>query len=690
MVRSMTLLAVVGAGCVAVAAALDTPTINGDTKTWIYSTAHSDEFSGSSLDTYKWKQSIGDWRGSPPGVFQDNNVGMQYGNLNLNTKYEKGFAPNGEADCNCGYSDITTPLVVSKTKLKYGFFEISAKMAKSQLLSAFWLQGNSGEINIFESVPYSVYSPNGVSNSNNYHCFNAVGTAAQTEDNSVMLPSFDPSLAFNTYGIDWSASGVKFYINGGLVRTLNTNQISTPGCLDQSMSVIFSMETMESEGVPSNFGTKTTELAYFRYYTQDTSSAASVSEAKVAPKSCESLGWTKVINGVCGESDKGLGANGATACKTQATYQTAESTCEAAGARLCTADEMSSKVTTGTGCNMDLTNVWTSSSCGNSAYKAANGGGNGAFECVGSTSYKAVRCCADSSSSSYSSVTAKPAAPAAAPAGAAKQKTCGELGWSAVVSGVCGESNKGFKNGGDRCFNAKKYAKALEKCVDIGARLCTEREITSGAGKQTGCDFDKAYVWSSTSCGQDQFWVVKGNANGKKICEAATSAYPVRCCSQVDLASSPSPVPSASAVSNPVVAQKSCASIGWSQKTVNNVCASSSSGLNPGVSSGDKCWSNKKWTGAATVCMKAGARLCSESEFDSGVATATGCSFDTRFVWTSTNCEGGKIAMKVKGGRETECIPTTDKRPVRCCTDTFVNAKRSATPQGGTGFYLAN
>ena len=58
----MSLLAVVGAGCVAAAGAM-APVVTGGTKAWIYNPFYSDEFSGSSLDTSKWKQSIGDWRG---------------------------------------------------------------------------------------------------------------------------------------------------------------------------------------------------------------------------------------------------------------------------------------------------------------------------------------------------------------------------------------------------------------------------------------------------------------------------------------------------------------------------------------------------------------------------------------------------------------------------------------------------
>ena len=135
-------------------------------------------------------------------------------------------------------------------------------------------------------------------------------------------------------------------------------------------------------------------------------------------KTCESLGWNPVINGICGASDQGLGTDSGTVCTAQATYQAADLTCAAAGARLCTTAEINSKVTKGTGCNFDVSNVWTSNSCGLDAYTAANGGGNGVTVCASSASYRAVRCCADaaaySSSASMSSSSLSSARGAAA------------------------------------------------------------------------------------------------------------------------------------------------------------------------------------------------------------------------------------------------------------------------------------
>jgi hypothetical protein len=395
-------------------------------------------------------------------------------------------------------------------------------MAKASLLSAFWLQGNSGEINVFETTPASIN--NGLVSNNNFHCFDAVGTAASTTQSPFSLASFDPSAAFNTYGIDWTASGVKYYVNGALVRELAASSTAS-GCLSQSMSIILSMETQESEGVPSSFGSVSTSVQYFR-------------------------AWTRAA------------------------------------------------VTTGTA----------------KVQKAT--------------------------------------------------KTCSELGWTnSVVTGVCGESQVGFK----KCFNAKKNAKANFVCEKMGGRLCTHDEVLSGAGKETGCNFDKAYVWTSTSCGDGKFYVAKGSANGNVICEDQYSAYPVRCCSQVDLASSPSPVPLV--IKDTVVnTKKTCAQLGWTVDG-NGVCGESDKGL--AKDGTDKCWNNRQWVGATKVCEAAGARLCTMFEMVEGVSKGSGCSMDKLSVWTDTSCDLGKMAINIITD-VTECIATNQKRPVRCCSDVVV------------------
>ena len=42
------------------------------------------------------------------------------------------------------------------------------------------------------------------------------------------------------------------------------------------------------------------------------------------------------------------------------------------------------------------------------------------------------------------------------------------------------------------------YAEAEEFCTSAGARLCSDDELQTNEAKGSGCDLDKARVWSST------------------------------------------------------------------------------------------------------------------------------------------------------------------------------------------------
>jgi hypothetical protein len=74
-------------------------------------------------------------------------------------------------------------------------------------------------------------------------------------------------------------------------------------------------------------------------------------------KNCATLGW-KTVGNVCAASNNGW------ACKTDATYAEAEATCAAAGARVCTIDEIEAGATAQTGCGMDGEFVWSGTWCG--------------------------------------------------------------------------------------------------------------------------------------------------------------------------------------------------------------------------------------------------------------------------------------------------------------------------------------
>jgi hypothetical protein len=202
--------------------------------------------------------------GSPPGAFKEGNAALANGVLELRTIHEPGFLPAPpDPDCDCIHGEISTPLLVSTTQMQHGFYEIRAKMASAALLSSFFLQGDGGEINIFD------VSPSGGAGStftNGYHCFNSAGTGDDTEHTSMSITGFDPQDGFHTYGIERSASGVTFYIDGMVARHLQNLQVQTEGCLDMKMSVVFSMETLASIGAPANVGTFTTEVDYFRFW----------------------------------------------------------------------------------------------------------------------------------------------------------------------------------------------------------------------------------------------------------------------------------------------------------------------------------------------------------------------------------------------------------------------------------------
>ena len=373
-------------------------------------------------------------------------------------------------------------------------------------------------------------------------------------------------------------------------------------------------------------------------------------------KTCAQLGWPKVIENVCAESDN---ANQALGCTTTVVANAA-SVCTNAGARLCTASEMNTGVSTGTGCNFDLSYVWTSDTCTlrarssrrTTGYVTSKGDGTGFTECLTATTNRPVRCCADE------------------PNSVSSRKTCSTLGWSRIVNGVCGESDNSL--GG--CNAGKTHSQASTICTAAGARLCSVVEVDSGATATTGCDFDTKWVWTSDPCGTNLYWTARGSGSGERKCKPATKAKNVRCCSDIDMATTKAPA--AAVLPPPPPPRKSCSTLastasgtagGWT-RIVGNVC---------GESDGNgfkKCFNFRTHASAAEICSGMGARLCTSAEIYSTVAKATGCSMDTKYVWTSTVCSGGFIKALGNGnGGLASCGVATEQAPVRCCSDTVVS-----------------
>merc|ERR1711865_282849 len=88
---------------------------------------------------------------------------------------------------------------------------------------------------------------------------------------------------------------------------------------------------------------------------------------------------------------------------------------------------------------------------------------------------------------------------------------------------------------------------------------------------------------------------------------------------------------------------------------------------------GWECASNKNYQQAADQCEQVGGRLCTEMELLWDAAHSTGCSFNGKFVWSSTSCttngnENGRFVYKSKN-LTTQCRAESisDNISVRCC-----------------------
>jgi len=246
---------------------------------------------------------------------------------------------------------------------------------------------------------------------------------------------------------------------------------------------------------------------------------------------CDELGWINAAargdSMMCSSS---VGAEGL--CSGAAnSWDEADFFCRDVGGRLCTLDELLNDETRATGCSADDDLVWSSTLCGESSFWVAMGSTLNTAEtaCSPSSEGHTARCCADVFVPS--------------PTPFVSASSCEDLGWSNAESfgssEVCGESNLGL--GG--CSGFMSWSEAQEFCANAGARLCSADELKSDEARSTGCSLDRAYLWSSSECGDGSYLTAYGGsfAGTNTVCEEATVAtIPARCCADV-LTTSPTP-----------------------------------------------------------------------------------------------------------------------------------------------------
>mmetsp|Transcript_28210 Transcript_28210/g.36471 ORF Transcript_28210/g.36471 Transcript_28210/m.36471 type:complete len:618 (+) Transcript_28210:151-2004(+) len=227
-------------------------------------------------------------------------------------------------------------------------------------------------------------------------------------------------------------------------------------------------------------------------------------------------------------------------------------------------------------------------------------------------------------------------------------KKCDELGWSNRygASSVCGTS-QGVGLG--RCSGAVSWDNADAFCKFAGGRLCTLNELQNNEARGTGCSYDSKLLWTSSSCANGHTLAMGSSTFGSATrCSADRIRNYARCCADAS---------STSALS--------CDTLGWPNVYgSSSVCGSSLS-----------CSGGITYSNANNFCKNAGGRLCTLNELQNNEARGTGCSYDSKLLWTSSSCANGHtLAMGSSTfGSVTRCSADTSFHFTRCCADAVVS-----------------
>ncbi|WP_326764015.1 glycoside hydrolase family 16 protein [Streptomyces sp. NBC_01591] len=211
--RTPRTLAVVAAGLLALAggitpqatAAEASPPGSG------WTLAFGDEFDDTTVDTAKWNFRTDVKAYSAQ---RKENVTESGGSLSINLKKE---AYAGK--------EFTGGGVVSKQRLRYGYYETRARINDgSGWHSSFWLMGGDGSTTFpadqrTEVDGFEIDSVNPTKLAHNVHSWKGSGATGPVHYGSGTYDSGLDLRQWHTYGIDWSESGVKFYLDGTLKYT---------------------------------------------------------------------------------------------------------------------------------------------------------------------------------------------------------------------------------------------------------------------------------------------------------------------------------------------------------------------------------------------------------------------------------------------------------------------------------------
>lgn len=222
-----------------------------NTGNWMLVPELSDEFEDASIDENKWNRLYPDWDGRFPSWYVEDNTSVADGKLHITMKKE--HLP----EMGAGY-EYSTGILRSKKTFLYGYAEVKAKCMNSHGSSAFWLNNAQSdwwtEIDVFEiSGNHPDYETTIFTNVHEFYNPDNVIEPFVDDDRThfdkpqVKVMSWRPADDYHIYGVEWSSSTIKWYVDGVLIRELeNTNW-------SQEFYVIVDSEVMQEWwGLPAD------------------------------------------------------------------------------------------------------------------------------------------------------------------------------------------------------------------------------------------------------------------------------------------------------------------------------------------------------------------------------------------------------------------------------------------------------
>jgi beta-glucanase (GH16 family) len=208
---------------------------------WTKYAPMSDEFEGAELDPNKWYPKNPGWLGRQPAYFWPGNVKVRDGKLHLTMRKQE--VPEMPKDK--GYHTYTSAAVQSKTRVKYGYFEVKCRPMKSHGSSSFWFYDSTPElwteIDVFE---IGGAAPGFEKKYNmNVHVMRTPTEKKHWSMSGVWVAPTDLADNYHVYGLLWDKERIAWYFDGVLVRWVENTHWHQPLTLN-----------FDSETMPNWFG----------------------------------------------------------------------------------------------------------------------------------------------------------------------------------------------------------------------------------------------------------------------------------------------------------------------------------------------------------------------------------------------------------------------------------------------------